>query len=320
MNFFDRFNKTEDANNQINSTNKTICIRGAKVPAQEDDVVAVLHLEHLSKMENDFELVLNHIKSSGSDQDKIDECFKYISSYDGLIPYHSLANTFYFMLEKEDGFDLVSNQLSILINNIESDLQSDTCEAEKKKIVKSFLVKIWVHISLVNSQISLVDKGVSYQEKKMENTLKSSLFSTKSQILNGTIAILAIFTALAFLVVGNIISIDNTSKESSVLQFVLTWTCWSFTCFNTIFIFKSMLVGFIKSSSVDDKSSNAAPSKSQWCKKLCNPVFLINALLLILFGACIWGLYEKLPNLTDIGNVSVTFVNYHTNHVPNTSS
>lgn len=102
-----------------------------------------------------------------------------------------------------------------------------------------FLTKIYDHVVLIQAQRQFIESRQELAEKNSKDIVIDLLNKTEKEMSSRNTAVLAIFTALAFLIFGNVISIDNIfqGEDISTLRIVFLQIIWGFGCFNTLLIF-----------------------------------------------------------------------------------
>lgn len=195
-------------------------------------------------------------------------------------------------------FDLTNEQKGNFVTNLELLLvESINDETRIDNDTMDIILRIYDHVHLALHQFenlkrddddikSLISKNLEPVSMKFEKNLQETYKELYAQL----IALIGIFTALAFLVFGSISSLDNifsTANNMPMLKILIITSLWGICLINLIFIF----IYFVsKMTKLDiEESRNIKYPVIAWC----------NLVLIAVFLLCSWFYYVKKMNLTE---------------------
>ncbi len=248
--------------------------------------------DHIREMEADVDDFCERLSKDSKEFDAktfFDVLHKYIVN-DGRLLYTNITN-YVFSLEKEEKFGIMQTNLDKVINYMYSEQFSEDYVWKPSKDheispfnrTKQTVLKMWDHMNLARRQLTLFhETDADYErivEKKMEIVSASLLKEMNGQLL----ALVAIFTALSFLVFGGISSLDNIfigAKDIPVTKLMIVGTIWCFCIMNLVFMFMFFIAKLTK---LDIKSSRDINANSVqkyplvwWCNLVLIAILLIS--------------------------------------------
>lgn len=146
------------------------------------------------------------------------------------------------------------------IEDVVSYVYSKEYEENNEKIIKVVL-KLWDHVNLVKRQLDLFTITDEHMPQVIENKMKEVSNNVSKKVMEQLISLIAIFTALSFLVFGGISSLDNIfigAKDIPVLKLMIVGFIWCFCIMNLVFAFMFFVEKMTKLSikSTDDINAN----------------------------------------------------------------
>lgn len=225
----------------------------------------------------------------------------YINQNDRLLYTH--ITNYIFVLDEEDFVTLQTNMDNVVNYMYGEECQKDFSQQVKDKYKKRnfertqrTVLKMWDHVNLARKQYvmfhhkdkdytKIVDEKMEYAEAKISKEMNVQLIS-----------LVAIFTALSFLVFGGISSLDNIfigAKDIPITKLMIVGIIWCFCIMNLIFVFLFFIAKITKLDikSTDDINANLVQKYPLvWWSNL----FLISLLML-----CCWSYYVKKENISN---------------------
>lgn len=203
---------------------------------------------------------------------------------------YSEISAYIFNLTNEQKGNFVTNLELLLVETMNNDdcVDNDT---------KDTILRIYDHVHLALHQIEnlkrddddikgLIAKNLEPVSTKFEKNLQTAYKELYAQL----IALIGIFTALAFLVFGSISALDNifsSANNMPMLKILIITSLWGICLINLIFIF----IYFISKMTRLDiaEAKNIKYPIIAWC----------NLFLIAVFSLCSWFYYVKNMNLTN---------------------
>lgn len=211
-------------------------------------------------------------------------------------------------------------QTGLILSNIEA-LQSyaykqsfDSGDAAVNDDIVALVDKLWDHANLAARQKIEFDQGSDFIKELIDERVHSQVVEMENSIRKELISLIAIFTALSFIVFGSISSLDNIfegAKSFPILQVLIIGCIWGICMYNLIFVFVffiAKLTGLQLSSQCDTKASFSQKYPSWvWGNFVIFAVLAIVALLYFVdysnSGSWIIIFAQSHPELTTIGGL-----------------
>lgn len=143
---------------------------------------------------------------------------------------------------------------------------SDCTNKERSKVEKMVVVidKLWDHANLAQKQnASLHDSDDSFRARFDNNLIPFKASFTQDMNMQ-FISLIAIFTALSFIVFGGISSLDNIfsgAKSIPIIQLLIIGSIWSLCITNLVFVFMFFISKLTKISIKSSEQPNASISQ-----------------------------------------------------------
>ena len=134
-------------------------------------------------------------------------------------------------------------------------------ESENDEKIRKVVLKLWDHVNLVKRQLDLFTITDEHMPQVIENKMKEVSNNVSKKVMEQLISLIAIFTALSFLIFGGISSLDNIfigAKDIPVLKLMIVGFIWCFCIMNLVFAFMFFIEKMTKLSikSTDDINAN----------------------------------------------------------------
>lgn len=171
---------------------------------------------------------------------------RYIKNEDRLL-YTNITN-YVFELETDEDIGVVQTNLDSVINYIydQKFLEDFPWKPEYKnqrnpyERTKRTVLKIWDHINLAKRQMFLFNMTDEDYERIVGEKMRQAEIKLSKDMNMQLISLVAIFTALSFIVFGGISSLDNIflgSKEIPITKLLIIGSIWCFCIMNLVFTF-----------------------------------------------------------------------------------
>jgi hypothetical protein len=201
---------------------------------------------------------------------------------------YSTVSTFLFDCDEQDLSTFISNldglreyayqQISLCSPN-------DKARIEQRKEFAIAIDKLWDHSNLAQTQNqSLHDSDKTFAARFDKNLIPFKAEFTREMNMQ-FISLIAIFTALSFIVFGGISSLDNLFGDVGkvpILELMIVGGIWSFCILNLVFVFIYFVAKLTKLSIKSSNWENAALSQRY-------PFFIwSNFLVILILAICCW--------------------------------
>lgn len=133
-------------------------------------------------------------------------------------------------------------------------------EYEENAEVRKVVLKLWDHVNLVKRQLDLFTITDEHMPQVIENKMKEISNDVSKKVTEQLISLIAIFTALSFLVFGGISSLDNIfigAQDIPVVKLMIVGFIWCFCIMNLIFVFMFFIAKLTKLSIKSTNDINA---------------------------------------------------------------
>lgn len=229
------------------------------------------------------------IDPSSFDKDSfINYLTDYITKYN-RINYSSLSSLIY---SNEESKQWINSNLENLVNYTDKpEFDSLFDSDEQKESVKKIIVKIWDHYNLADAQMIVLSEEKFYEHFLPErDSINKSIADEGRKLNKELIAMVAIFTAMSFLIFGGLSSLSNvlstTIEKLPVLNISISCLVWGLCVYNMIYLFMYLVGKLI------DKKITSRKSEKLYKR---HTVFIIgNAIILSALFVCGWIYFIKI--------------------------
>lgn len=253
----------------------------------------ILSLENITSLKDAEKSVLNICESLSTDCNKFETEIKevenllsnHIKTYDRFT-YSSISK---YMFDNP-------NLRETIFSNV--DTLYEQCSEENKR----YIFKLWDHVNLVSLQIDNLQLNqeqfhdrFNFEIPIITDKVNEKLESTNAQL----ISLVAIFTALAFLVFGSITSFESiftNIQNTSLLKLIILASLWGIAILNIIAAFMFFI------SKVTGKSFSNSRDETASLFKRYPFLILGNYILSIIltFSCCIYLMAYRISQITEI--------------------
>lgn len=230
------------------------------------DEKTISSVDFIQKMEKEMDEIckmLSEETKSFKAEDFFARINKYVVNNERLLYTH--ITNYIFLLSEE--------QFGILQSNLDSVIQymgtmemngnapeNEDADAERERTQKT-IIKIWDHVNLARKQYILFCHKDEDYEKIVDEKMEMAEAKISKEMNIQLISLVAIFTALSFLVFGGISSLDNIFsgvQDIPIIKLLIIGCIWCFYIMNLIFTFMFFVAKITKLSvrSTDDVNAN----------------------------------------------------------------
>lgn len=170
----------------------------------------------------------------------LDELEAYVSEY-GRLLYSTISN-FIYGLDEEGYANFETNLYCVFEEVMNSSLPENTDDAEKAIQLKRQVMKFYDHVNLARRQFTLYSDKKDNLEELISAQIAPKLAESAKDLTSQLVGMIAIFTALSFVVFGGISSLESLFAKlscitDSVLPVIITALAWALCMGNLLFAF-----------------------------------------------------------------------------------
>ena len=225
-----------------------------------------------------------------------DKIHEYIMKNDRLIYTH--ITNYIFML-KEENFGILQTNIDSVVSYMYSDeYQQDFSEwldDNQKKLelekTQRTVLKMWDHVNLARRQYLMFQRKDTEYEKIVDEKMEIVGAKISKEMNVQLISLVAIFTALSFLVFGGISSLDNIfdgAEDIPILKLIVVGSVWGFCIMNMLFVFIYFIskIAKLNLSSTDDVNASVLKKYPLvcWCNLVVISIFVLSSWAVYISG------------------------------------
>lgn len=217
---------------------------------------------------------------------------RYITEHDRLL-YKSISNYI---------FDLNDNSFSTFLTNLDRAVEyrlsqskgPDDGDAARKLRT---LLKFYDHVNLARTQFTMFSQKQDDIDRSIKSKLEPALAKSSKELTSQLIGLVAIFTALSFIIFGGISSLGSifsvlSQRSESILPALIVAVAWAFCLLNLLFAFMYFVLRII------NKAPDSINREGNLVQKY-PLVFLINYCLLSALLLLLWAWAIKSVGIWD---------------------
>lgn len=225
-----------------------------------------------------------------------DKIHEYIVKNDRLI-YTNITN-YIFVLSDEE-FGVLQTNIDSVVNYMYGDqynqdyskLLEDRNEKRSLERTQRTVLKMWDHVNLARRQYVMFHHKDEDYGKIVDEKMEIAGAKISKEMNVQLISLVAIFTALSFLVFGGISSLDNIfagAKDIPILKLVVVGSIWGFCIMNMLFVFMFFIAKIAKLnlSSIDDVNASILKKYPLvcWCNFVVVSIFILSSWAVYISG------------------------------------
>lgn len=225
-----------------------------------------------------------------------DKIHEYIVKNDRLI-YTNITN-YIFVLSDEE-FGVLQTNIDSVVNYMYGDqynqdyskLLEDRNEKRSLERTQRTVLKMWDHVNLARRQYVMFHHKDEDYGKIVDEKMEIAGAKISKEMNVQLISLVAIFTALSFLVFGGISSLDNIfagAKDIPILKLVVVGSIWGFCIMNMLFVFIFFIAKIAKLnlSSTDDVNTSILKKYPLvcWCNFVVVSIFILSSWAVYISG------------------------------------
>lgn len=230
----------------------------------------------------------------------------YIENYDRLL--YSQVSLYYFEYGSSDNDNFISQNMQTLSDYVlSSSFENDKEIKANKDTVRKIVLKLLDHLQLADAQMKHLNKDNFYNHFwKEREDIETSIKEAGHKLNKELISLVAIFTAMAFLVFGGLNSLSDilelSFKNFSVLNISFVGIIWGLCIFNLIYLFIYLVSKII--------DVNVASEDPYYFDKRHRLYITGNVILVAAFAICGWVYVAKTDYLGLYSELATIFGNF----------
>ena len=225
-----------------------------------------------------------------------DKIHEYIVKNDRLIYTH--ITNYIFVLSDEE-FGVLQTNIDSVVNYMYGDqynqdyskLLEDRNEKRSLERTQRTVLKMWDHVNLSRRQYVMFHHKDEDYSKIVDEKMEIAGAKISKEMNVQLISLVAIFTALSFLVFGGISSLDNIfagAKDIPILKLVVVGSIWGFCIMNMLFVFMFFIAKIAKLNLSSTDDVNASILKKYplvcWCNFVVVSIFILSSWAVYISG------------------------------------
>ena len=239
------------------------------------------HISRMSKAMDELCEMLAEDSGAFSKEAFFEKFSSYIENGRNRLLYTSVTNAIF------DNYGATGTFLSNLEDVIAFSYEHIPADIQKKREhekIQRALMKLWDHVNLAIRQYELFNQNDERYEKIVEAKMKDVEIRLTKEMNTQLISLIAIFTALSFIVFGGISSLDNIFdgvKDIPVTKLMIVGSIWCFCIMNLVFVFMFFVgkLTHLEIGSTKDLDANLVQKYPLiwWCNWTVIAVLLLSA-------------------------------------------
>ena len=187
-------------------------------------------------------------------------------------------------------FTISENESDVFINNLQLAAEHILNINENEALCKCIL-KFRDHANLALRQLQLYEKEVEEIDSRINSHIEPAISQATKDVTNQLIGLVAIFTALSFIVFGGISSLSSIFSALSrdtdyILPTIIVALAWALCIINLLLVFTYFIIRITKGAKGEER-----PQKFRDLVKTYPLMFLTNFILFSMLSVCSWIFY-----------------------------
>lgn len=256
------------------------------------NVKNISKVDYTQKMRKEMDLICEMLSVATQEFDSknfFDKIHNYIIQNDRLL-YSQMTN--YIFLLSDEEFGVLQTNIDNVVNYMYGEeFEKDFEQESNIKLQRIYLersqrtvLKMWDHVNLARRQYIMFHHKDADYEKIVDKKMEIAEAKISKEMNVQLISLVAIFTALSFLVFGGISSLDNIfagAKDIPILKLIVIGSIWGFCIMNMLFVFMFFVAKIAKLdlSSTDDVNANILKKYPLicWCNLIVVSIFVLSS-------------------------------------------
>lgn len=248
--------------------------------------------DYIQNMSKEMDIICEELSEETKTfkaKDFFDKIHKYIMKNDRLI-YTHITN--YIFTLTDMNFGILQTNIDSVVSYMYSDeYQQDFSkwldDRQKKRELERTqrtVLKMWDHVNLARRQYLMFHQKDTDYEKIVDEKMEIVGAKISKEMNVQLISLVAIFTALSFLVFGGISSLDNIfdgAKNIPILKLIVVGSVWGFCIMNMLFVFIYFIskIAKLNLSSTDDVNTSVLKKYPLvcWCNLVVISIFALSS-------------------------------------------
>lgn len=263
------------------------------------DEKAISSADYIQNMEKEMDKICEMLSEETqyfNTKKFFDKIHEYIVKNDRLIYTH--ITNYIFVLSDEE-FGVLQTNIDNVVNYMYGDqynkdflnLLEDRNKKRELERTQRTILKMWDHVNLARRQYVLFNHKDEDYSKIVDEKMEIAGAKISKEMNIQLISLVAIFTALSFLVFGGISSLDNIfagAKDIPILKLVVVGTIWGFCIMNMLFVFVFFVakIANLNLSSSDDVDASVLKKYPLvcWCNFVVISIFILSSWAVYISG------------------------------------
>lgn len=264
--------------------------------------------DHISKMSKAMDELCEMLAEDSGvfcKEEFLEKFGSYIENGRNRLLYTSVTNAIFDNYDATGTFQ--SNLEGVIAFSYETTPENIQKRKEHEKIQRA-LMKLWDHVNLAIRQYELFNQNDEKYEIIAEEKMKDVEIRLTKEMNMQLISLIAIFTALSFIVFGGISSLDNIFAgvtDIPVTKLMIVGSIWCFCIMNLVFVFMFFVgrLTHLELKSTDDVNANLVQKYPLiwWCNWILITILVLSTWVYYLkcegFGNKAYVFLSKYPTI-----------------------
>ena len=260
---------------------------------------AISSADYIQKMGEEMDTICETLSKETKNfntKDFFNTIYEYIEKNDRLI-YTNITN--YIFTLTDEVFGTLQTNIDAVVNymygeqykqDFSEDLENRN-KARKLERTQRTVLKMWDHVNLARRQYLMFYQKDGKYEKIVDEKMEIVGAKISKEMNIQLISLVAIFTALSFLMFGGISSLDNIfdgAKDIPILKLIVIGSVWGFCIMNMLFVFIYFIskIAKLNLSSTDDVNASILKKYPLicWCNLAVVSIFALSSWAVYISG------------------------------------
>ncbi len=226
-------------------------------------------LDEMSDAMRDICCLLNEKNKDFDCKEAFLKILNYVQTYDRLL--YGDISSYCFSLKQEDMDNFSGNLVKMILFTDSDDFSTIVDEIKAKSSpenvelcdkAKRIIIKIYDHVNLASTQLNDLKKDDRDLEKKIDNQLQPVRADIIKEMSGQLLSLVAIFTAVAFVVFGGFSSLSNifSNINGNTEKLILVVSIWGLAICNTVYILMYSIGHLLNINKRDEEKISLIPA------------------------------------------------------------